>query len=193
MRVAAPDDEEVRFLVFALWKNAADLGLKMLAVLEHVAKKEKFHLPEEAATGIINDAQGNLRKALLVLEALKMQSPDLTSNITIAKPDWETYCSKVADMIVREQSPDKVLEVRAKLYELLAHCIPPTTILKTIAYSVAEKSDEAIRADIMHWAAIYEVRMRIGSKKIFHLEAWVVKVMSLTKHHYHGISLSDDE
>lgn len=46
----------------------------MLAVLEHVAKKEKFHLPEEAAKGIINDSQGNLRKALLVLEALKMQS-----------------------------------------------------------------------------------------------------------------------
>lgn len=46
----------------------------MLAVLEHVAKKEKFHLPEEAASGIIKDAQGNLRKALLVLEALKMQS-----------------------------------------------------------------------------------------------------------------------
>ena len=33
----------------------------------------------------------------------------------------------------------------------------------------------------MHWAAIYEVRMRIGNKKIFHLEAWVVKVMSLYK------------
>lgn len=28
---------------------------------------------------------------------------------------------------------------------------------------------------------IQEVRMRVGSKKIFHLEAWVVKVMSLYK------------
>ena len=33
----------------------------------------------------------------------------------------------------------------------------------------------------MHWAAVYEVRMRVGNKKIFHLEAWVVKVMSLYK------------
>ena len=33
----------------------------------------------------------------------------------------------------------------------------------------------------MHWAAVYEARMRIGNKKIFHLEAWVVKVMSLYK------------
>lgn len=64
----------------------------------------------------------------------------------------------------------------------------------------------------MHWAAFYvrtcdaqlrliaydvfdvqEVRMRIGSKKIFHLEAWVVKVMSITKHHMLGFAFSDSE
>jgi replication factor C subunit 3/5 len=59
-----------------------------------------------------------------------MNRPDLSSNLAIAKPDWETYCLKVADMIVREQTPEKVLEVRTKLYELLSHCIPPTTIIK---------------------------------------------------------------
>lgn len=46
----------------------------MDAALRHVAKKEGFDLPDEAAAQIINDANGNLRKALLVLEALKMQS-----------------------------------------------------------------------------------------------------------------------
>ena len=44
-----------------------------------------------------------------------------------------------------------------------------------------EQVDEALRADVMHWAAIYEARMRVGNKKIFHLEAWVVKVMSIYK------------
>ena len=56
--------------------------------------------------------------------------PDLSGPLTIAKPDWETYCHKVADMIVQEQSPGRVMEVRSKLYELLSHCIPPTVILK---------------------------------------------------------------
>ena len=102
-------------------------------------------------------------------------------------------------MIIQEQSPARVMEVRAKLYELLSHCIPPTVILKvgfnprfctvniahswsqTIADRVVEKVDEALKPDIMHWAAIYEVRMRQGNKKIFHLEAWVVKVMALYK------------
>lgn len=118
-------------------------------------------------------------------------------------------------MIVQEQTPGRVMEVRAKLYELLSHCIPATVILKvslarfrdfklvlmilqTIAERVVERVDETIKPDIMHWAAFYvsspvneskllsniksqEVRMRLGSKKIFHLEAWVIKVMSVYK------------
>lgn len=59
--------------------------------------------------------------------------PDLTGPLSIAKPDWETYCHKVADMIIAEQSPAQVMAVRTKLYELLSHCIPPTVILKVSA------------------------------------------------------------
>lgn len=40
------------------------------------------------------------------------------------------YCHKVADLIVSEQTPARVMEVRSKFYELLSHCIPPTIILK---------------------------------------------------------------
>jgi replication factor C subunit 3/5 len=64
------------------------------------------------------------------LEILTLARPNLTGSLTIAKPDWETYCHKVADLIVSEQSPAKVMEVRSKFYELLTHCIPPTVILK---------------------------------------------------------------
>lgn len=47
--------------------------------------------------------------------------------------------------------------------------------------------DESLKADVMYWAAFYERRMRVGNKKIFHLEAWVVKVMSLYKVMYISI------
>src|SRR5258706_5745835 len=54
----------------------------------------------------------------------------MTGDLKIAKPDWESYCQQIADLIVAEQSPARLLEVRTKLYELLSHCIPPTVILK---------------------------------------------------------------
>jgi DNA polymerase III delta prime subunit len=46
----------------------------METVLMHVSKRAYFDLPPEAAQEIIKDSGGNLRKAILVLEALKMQS-----------------------------------------------------------------------------------------------------------------------
>ncbi len=45
----------------------------MHTVLSHVAQREGFDLPDDTAKLIANDANGNMRKALLVLEALKMQ------------------------------------------------------------------------------------------------------------------------
>ena len=44
------------------------------AVLQQVAKNVGFDLPPEASEKIAEDSNGNLRKATLVLEALKMQS-----------------------------------------------------------------------------------------------------------------------
>jgi replication factor C subunit 3/5 len=102
----------------------------MSKVLHHVAKKERFQLPASACDAIIESSSGNLRKALLVFEAMKMQKPDLSGSLEVAKPDWETYCAKVGDSILQEQSAQRLLEVRGKVYELLSHCIPPTVVLK---------------------------------------------------------------
>jgi len=133
-----------------LIRVAAPNRNEMLTVLNHVAKRAGAgSIPEDVADQIIIDSNGNMRKAILVFEAMKMQSyacpiivslqpsllepkfrPDLTSSQPVAKPDWETYCYKVADMIIQEQTPQRVMDVRAKLYELLSHCIPATVILK---------------------------------------------------------------
>ncbi|KAI0318720.1 P-loop containing nucleoside triphosphate hydrolase protein [Amylostereum chailletii] len=112
LRVAAPSPEE------------------MTRVLKSVGARASANAPEAALAEIARDAGGNLRKALLVFEAMKMQNPLWDGALNIAKPDWETYCHKVADMIVQEQSPQRVMDVRAKFYELLSHCIPPAVILK---------------------------------------------------------------
>jgi replication factor C subunit 3/5 len=56
MRIASPSGEEIK------------------KCLEFVSRKEKFDLPPEASREIAEDAGGNLRKALLILEALRMQT-----------------------------------------------------------------------------------------------------------------------
>ena len=48
--------------------------IQIIEVMRYVAKQERFGLEDEAAKEIAEDSNGNLRKALLVFEALKMQS-----------------------------------------------------------------------------------------------------------------------
>jgi len=80
-----------------------------------------------------------------------------------------------------EHSPAQILKVRAKLYDLLTHCIPPTTIIKTLTFKLIPMIDDALKADVIKWATFYEHRIRTGTKVIFHLEAFVAKFMRIVE------------
>lgn len=69
------------------------------------------------------------------------------------------------------------MQVRSKLYDLLTHCIPPTTILKTLTFKLLPMIDDPLKSEVIQWAAFYEHRVKTGTKVIFHLEAFVAKFM----------------
>lgn len=48
----------------------------------------------------------------------------------MATHDWEIYLKDTAKMIVLEQSPQKLLQIRNRLYELMIHGIPSEVIFK---------------------------------------------------------------
>lgn len=105
----------------------------------------------------------------------------MTDSTPIPPPDWEALLSVVAAEICAEHSPARILQVRAKLYDLLTHCIPPTTILKVLTFKLIPKVDDALKADVIKWSAFYEHRVRMGTKVIFHLEAFVAKFMRIVE------------
>ena len=116
-----------------------------------------------------------------------IRSEKVTDKTIIPPPDWEALISQIADDIMGERSPARILEVRAKLYDLLSHCIPPTTILKTLTFKLIAKIDDALKPDIIRWSAFYEHRIRMGSKVIFHLEAFVAKFMRVLESYLMGM------
>ncbi|WFD08199.1 alanine transaminase [Malassezia vespertilionis] len=164
-----------------LLRVGAPSDADMSRVLRSVAKREKFHLGDDTALQVTQNAGGNMRKALLVLETLRVQSPDLSGPVSIAQPDWQTYCERTADMILSEQTPARLLAVRGRLYELLVHAIPASLIFQTLTDYLVKRVDDALRASIVEKAAYYELRSATGNKPIFHLEAFVVQVMYLQK------------
>eukprot|EP01112_Ceratiomyxa_fruticulosa_P020185 TRINITY_DN6810_c0_g1_i1.p1 TRINITY_DN6810_c0_g1~~TRINITY_DN6810_c0_g1_i1.p1 ORF type:complete len:400 (+),score=86.63 TRINITY_DN6810_c0_g1_i1:142-1200(+) len=163
IRVPAPRQEEI------------------MKILSNISKKEGITLPDEFSARIAEASDGNLRRAILMLEASKVKHYPFDARSQIQIPDWEEFLIALAREIAEEQSPKKLLVIRGKLYELLAHCIPPEIILKKLTQELLKKLDTELKYEVVKWAAFYEHRMQLGSKPIFHLEAFVAKFMSIYK------------
>ena len=106
-------------------------------------------------------------------------SEKVTDTTPIPPPDWEALIGQIAKEIMEEHTPARILQVRAKLYDLLTHCIPATIILKTLTFKLIPLIDDALKADVIYWSAFYEHRIKTGTKVIFHLEAFVAKFMRI--------------
>jgi hypothetical protein len=119
------------------------------------------------------------RRQRLPQIVLTNNSEKITDTTHIPPPDWEALIEQIARQIVEERSPQRLLQVRASLYDLLSHCIDSTTIIKTLTWKLIPKTDDALKPEVIKWAAFYEHRCKMGSKQIFHLEAFVAKYMRI--------------
>ena len=164
IRVPAPDSEQVASL------------------LQTVAKKENITLPDVFSGRIAEQARRNMRTALLSLETCKVAKYPFEHNQPVEIADWEAYVKEIAADMVSEQSPKRIYLIRGKLYELLVNCIPPDVILQTLCDSLMAKLDDDLKHEVVFWAAHYERKLQLGSKPIFHLEAFVAKFMMIYKH-----------
>ncbi|KAF2281601.1 P-loop containing nucleoside triphosphate hydrolase protein [Westerdykella ornata] len=170
-----------------LVRVAAPTEGEICDVLRVVGKKEGWRDVEGLNARIAKESGRNLRRALLMYEAVHAQNENLTENTPIPPPDWEALISQIAQQIVQERSPARLLQVRSELYDLLSHCIDPTTIIKTLTWKLIPKTPEEIQPEVVKWAAFYEHRCRLGSKVIFHLEAFVAKYMRVYESHLMGL------
>lgn len=154
---------------------------EICGVLKRIAKKEKLALPETLALKIADSSDRNLRRAILMLEATKVQQYPFTADQKVNIADWKEYIHDMASSIVQEQSANRLMQVRGKLYELLGNCIPPDVIMKTLTKDLLVRLDDELKYKVIEWAAFFEHRMNCGSKPIYHLEAFVAKFMNIYK------------
>ncbi|KAA8910336.1 hypothetical protein TRICI_004134 [Trichomonascus ciferrii] len=163
----------------------APTSSEISSVLNKVATKEKVELPQsdeerqEVFNNISKESGRNLRKALLMFEAMYVQNDRITTSTQIPPPDWEMVINKIADDIIKDRNVNKLLEVRSAFYELISHCIPAPIVIKTLTFALMNKAPANVSPDIVECAAFYSHRLRIGSKAIFHLEAFAARVMKL--------------
>lgn len=116
-----------------------------------------------------------------MLEACKVQKYPFTKTQEVPEIDWQRFLNETANQILTEQTPARLEQVRDRLYELLSQGIPPDVIFKGLVQVLTKSCDIDIKAEILSFASLYEWRMQLGSKQIFHLEAFVAHFMSTYK------------
>ncbi|XP_046670088.1 replication factor C subunit 3 [Homalodisca vitripennis] len=152
---------------------------EIVSILQSVCKKEGLVLPGEFADKIAEKCDRNLRRAILMCEACKVQQYPFTNDQKIAEPDWQVFLRDTAKAILQEQSPAKLMAVRTRLYELLVHGIPVNVVFKGLLKELLKNCDIELKPQVVELAATYEHQCYRGSKTIFHLEAFVAQFMAI--------------
>ncbi|QBM85520.1 replication factor C subunit 3/5 [Metschnikowia aff. pulcherrima] len=128
---------------------------------------------------VAESADRNLRRALLSFETICMQAETVdVTNLASASIvlDWEQIIKNIAISMRRDKSVANLAKLRVTFYELLSHCIPPRLILKTLALHLVQLEQSRTLA-IVACAAVFDERLSLGQKAIFHLEGFAAKAM----------------
>ncbi|KAG7824485.1 hypothetical protein KL909_001707 [Ogataea angusta] len=161
--------------------------LEMILRKEHHARKA-FPDDSEHRNIIfkrISDAsERNLRMSIMMMEAMYMNHDTVSINTPIIKPDWIDVVHELATSICKDRSVSRLQQARSILYELLAHAIPAKLLLKKLTLTIWDftgaldlKDKAELRKAVISASTIYDERLSLGSKDIFHLEGFITKVM----------------
>ncbi|KAI7887168.1 putative subunit of DNA replication factor C (RF-C) [Lichtheimia hyalospora FSU 10163] len=151
--------------------------------LQLVANQEKFNLPKPLAENIGRLTQCNMRSSLLTLESTAVKFADL-SNVQVPDAmDWEVVIQGLAKMILEEQTPQRLLETRKHVYDLITRGVEPTVIMKNLSFQLMKRMDSEMQRTVIDKAAYHQHRMNLGRKHVFHLEAFIASVMDAYLRH----------
>lgn len=153
---------------------------QLSSIIQLISESENLRFPESVYRAVIEKSDGDIRRTIVCLELLALQSRDNPKSIDTVIPEWERYIESLCLVIVTEKhSSETMKKIRGHLYELIVHCIPPSEIFRYLAKGLMRKIDSSLCPKVSAAAAEYESRMHQGSKPIFHLEAFVARFLCI--------------
>ena len=151
------------------------------AVLSKSVSEENVRVPANSIQSIASNCDRDLRRAYLLVDCARNINQG-TSSFDIKKTmagSWEDGVNMIADGMIAEQTPRKLLEIRNRLYDLLSVCIPADAILRKLVKELVRRSPDKIHSEIISAASGCSHLLRLGTKDEFHLEYFCVQFMSL--------------
>lgn len=155
---------------------------EIFTVLKTICHKENITtFTDGYVRDIIRQSERNLRRAVLMLEVAAMhQFPPVK---TLSLP-WQAQCAEIVEQVLKSQGMGCLLTARELLYELLTSLIPADLILLTLCkYFVQSSPSQELQFHYTRAASHYAYTLKIGTKEIWHLEAFVAQCINFYKQH----------
>ncbi|ORD95093.1 DNA rep factor C sub [Enterospora canceri] len=149
-------------------------------ILKEIAEKEQVTIDEEIASQIAENAQGDCKRAISVLElhtVINQSSVGKRSKLDLTnfKLAWEEKLEKVVKMI-REGKVENLVKIRDELYDVVVQNIDPLLIMQTI-HRFLENHCIKAKSESIDLLLKYQERIKLGTKPLFHIEAYVANMM----------------
>ncbi|KAK1936379.1 replication factor C 38 kDa subunit [Babesia divergens] len=130
---------------------------------------------DEMLRNIAESSNRNVRRAILTLETVAM------SGFTMETRDfmmpWERNVRKIVGTVLDSQTPSTLGSLRPQVYELLVCCIPGEVILESIVSQLLKRVKPHMLPNIVNLAAHFSHTMKMGSRDIWHIEAFLAQAM----------------
>lgn len=161
---------------------------EMINVLNTIVKKEVAQVSSDIIDKIALESGRNLRRAILMLETSVVEGGK-----SISQPQWLERIKLIAKKIIQSQSVSRLKEIRNNLFELQTHLIPSELVMRELVKELLVNClDDSMKEKLISLAAEYEHKMRLGSKHIYHFEAFVAKFMAIYKCSIENVDFDED-
>ncbi|GIQ80017.1 hypothetical protein KIPB_000740 [Kipferlia bialata] len=163
VRVPAPSEEDI------------------VQCMNRVADKElNIDCDDEGLARVAAQSRGDLRRALLVMQAMVTQFQQVNASTPLVAAEYELILRDIAATVVKKQEPSALVGIRSHLYTLLGALITPTTILETLVREIALLlRNDVVKMEMTFSATTYSSRINQGSMPIVHIEAFLARTMML--------------
>lgn len=153
-------------------------------IAKSILEKEKMDLNNDILKSIILNSNGDIKRMICILEICcyngesndnKRLKPDMSG----FRLDWESKVDNIVDLIKNSPKIETMAAIRKEIYDLLGSCIPPSVILLEMFKVLSSKGSFNLQKALIPFALGYDERIRLGTKPLYHLEAFAAFTMQL--------------
>jgi len=156
---------------------------QLFSYINDISYKEKIKLTIEDFTYILDNARGNIKEALWLLELIKIgfgKKNIYYHTINLITSMIISHDIKQINIVLKDKN-DKRLFLRDLLYNIMITNISGSKILKDITEKLCDNNDipDECKYEIVRVMAYFEHNIIRGRRMIMHIEAPILKIMRI--------------